>query len=270
MVYYKCSKNNTQSLAYSVNTKGEMYMTQSRGLDAALNTIGGDSVLEFLKKGASLKVFVPENILEMVTTVKVQNVFPSIATSVYDQDSHYAKAYNFYKQEESEIKNNGGSKEAIEEAHTYTYQYSPKFIYLFGFINLKDGKPVVLHSPKGKDGNKLQALVAQLKKIAPKTGKKGFEITQTGGNQYSIMALDEEDMSAAEADNLAKAIEANATVEASVLDAAVPKHDEEFQIKSLTKQGFDLSKIDVVAEPVVEASETKGSQLDLTDDDLPF
>lgn len=84
-----------------------------------------------------------------------------------------------------------------EEVKGVAGQLKKKERFLFGFINLEDGQPLVLDFSK----KQAKGLIDIIKKNATKINKNAFEISKNGSGQATIVALDrldEEDLSAAE------------------------------------------------------------------------
>lgn len=253
-------------------------MTILRGEAAALQTLQtGDSALKFLSKGKSLKVAMRKDILDNVTPVKVTNVYPSIPTNLYDPNNLYAKARELVQAEEKAVVDSGtATEEELKNAKDKSYNFAPKDIYLFHFIDLADGSDIVIQSPKGKDGNKLQGLINQIKNYVEDAEDTIFTITGQGGNTYVLNPVLPKKVTAEDQAMLEKVVANPKPVEEiyNVLDNAVAKHDDAFQAKSLTAQGIDVTKLGVDAPvetaPNDERFASSGQPIDVGDDDLPF
>lgn len=230
-------------------------MTVLRGLQAVEETIQentAESVMTFIKAGQKRYVRVPLNIMEMLTPVLTQNVYPAVHTNLYEEGSAYDKVYQELVAKHKQLKADGASEKEIDEAYNLVYDWSPKEIYLFEFLDLETNSPIVIHSPKGgREGKTIKNLTKVLtEKVVPKADKRIFEIEGLAGNKYIITALDEEDIPA---DITKKVIDNfNASKGYKIdesgenLDNATAVHDPAYRLEMIEKQGLNLAEFGLV------------------------
>lgn len=252
-------------------------MTVQRGI-TAVNQVITDSApkeetMTFLSATDTKRyVAFPSNVLDMLTPVKVVNVYPKIMTNEYQAGNLYDQVFQQMDETFKQAKANGASEKDLKTAKDNRYAWSPKEEFLFEVMNLETGKPIVLIQPKGADGIKVNNFIRTVtEKVLPKASRKVFEVERNTGRTFTITALDEEDIPEAIRSTVLANFEEfkEWTIEddGEVIDGALAKHDEAFQLESLKEQGINIEGLNVSPQAESVESETK---LDLVDDDLPF
>lgn len=268
----------------------------AKGLDAINKTVaqadGGERELSkrtYLKKGQSVIVRIPENIVENLHVFQTVSVFGSILTSLsYHGEGRterdlYHEAHQMMVADHNKRKAAGDPTALEKGAWTKANQLAPKPLFLFGVILLQDftqgkknnlyeaGTPILLETNLGKDRANIDALTSFLTNPvnARKFGKKPFQITCTAANKYTFTPLDEEDLLAMEGgEDMLKVFNETAgqTVEEEAFDNAIFESTTERQIEDLQKIGFDVSRLQGV-----EQAPQQGQPLpDIGEEDIPF
>lgn len=265
----------------------------AKGLDAISQLIQEEaksdrpkSRLSYLKKNQSIRVRIPEDILDNLHVYKVVEVFQKInQTLSYSAEGRperdlYAEAHELMKQDHVAGKADGSIDPNDKDAYRESMILQPKPIILFGVIPLTDfvtqgskpktfeaGQPLLLQTNLGKDNANIDALTQALKKPtnANKFAKRAFEITCIANNKYSFAVVDDEDLTSDEKKVLEET--AGASVSDEVFDNALFESTTEKQIADLASIGFSISRLQGFENA---GQETNDEPSDIAGDDLPF
>lgn len=158
-------------------------------------------------------------------------------------------------------------------------KYRPKHRYAMVFINLDDGKPIIVDLSK----KQATAVYAEMKKRAGKLGTHAFELSKQGESTDTTVTLSividaEEELSAAQQKHLK---EASTDFDTSIFEGLLYEQSDEDMIASLVDAGFDVRLIGL--EPPIKAASTTQSTppaddpfakssgpIDVPEDELPF
>lgn len=157
--------------------------------------------------------------------------------------------------------------------------YKVKQRFALGFLDLDSGEPMVIDVSK----NQAQAIHAAIKKNENKLDRKAFELSKTGGGQNTVVSLmpeDLEDLTDKQRKNFDNAPE---EFDMKLFEGILYEADEDEQIQSLQKAGFDVTLIGLSPQTNTEAEEESSDKEDegvtdvgsgengeILDDDLPF
>lgn len=109
------------------------------------------------------------------------NVFKVFYTTPVTPGSLYQKAADaLYK-----AAKDAATEAEAEELRNYAYQLKPKPRYLFGFINLADGEPIVVDLTKAQ----AQVVISAIEKYAKKINKVAFELSKEGSGTSTTVSL---------------------------------------------------------------------------------
>lgn len=247
----------------------------TKGLDAiakvsqAQATTGGEkSVKTYLKKGQSIRVRIPEDIVDNLHVFNTVSVFdpqilPTLSYSaegrtdvrdLYNEATQIMLADHRAKVDSGEITRGSEEDKASYKAARILM---PKPLILFGVIPLADftqgakktntypaGEPILLETNLGRDNANIDALTNFLTKEtnAKKFPKKAFEITCEAANRYTFATLDEEDLTPEELEVFNST--AGATVPEEAFGNAIFESDLERQVEDLKKIGFDTTRLE--------------------------
>lgn len=265
----------------------------SKGLEAIAKATAGDkqpSKKTYLKKGQSIRVRIPEDIVENIHVFQTVSVFGKILTTLsYHGEKRTDKVDYYHEAHKLMVADHNARKEASDEplpkeAWTAANVLNPKALVLFGVIPLNDftqgkkntlypkGEPILLETNLGKDNANVDALIAALTKPAnvKKFKSRAFEIECVKSNNYTFTALDEEDLTADELE-VFKATE-GVSVADEDFDNAIFESTPERQLEDLKLIGFDISRIEGAQEAFDKANDngSEGTTIDVSADDLPF
>ena len=199
------------------------------------NSTKQDALKPF-KSGTSYKVRVltqEDFVMYYAASVyKVFNTTPVAPGSLYQKaaDALYDEARGL-----------GDGPEA-DEIRDQAYQLKPKPRYLFGFVNLEDGKPLIIDVAK----NEAQVLIAAIEKYAKNIDKRAFELAKDGSGQSTTVSLSpvldmDEDLTDAERKNFEAA--AKLTISDELFESVLYVKTEEEQAADLVAFGFDPARI---------------------------
>lgn len=209
----------------------------------AENQENASKALASFKSGTAYKVRIASD--EDYVEYYAASVFKVFNTTPVESDNLYQKAANMLYADAKAAEEAGDDAKA-EELRNKAYLLKPKPRYLFGFINLSDGQPIIVDVSKAQ----AKVLIAAIEKNAKKLARKPFELAKDGqgtSTMVSLTPLDDEDLSDAER----KVFEA--TADAKVPDELYEKvlyvktHDE--QVADLKAFGFDVERLGVESKP---------------------
>lgn len=127
---------------------------------------------------------------------------------------------------------------------------NPKPRYLFGFIDLDSGKPVVVDFTK----NQAKVLIAAIEKYAKKVDKVAFELSKTGKSTETVVSLTpvldmDEDLTETQRKHFDEAVKSGAKVEDEIYENVLYVKKPEEQAEDLhafaQKFGVDLAELGV-------------------------
>lgn len=263
----------------------------AKGLDAIQQVVQDEaktdrepSRLTYLKKNQSIRVRIPQDILDNLHVYKTVEVFQRILQTIsYHAEGRperdlYHEAHEIMKADHAAGKANG----TIDPKDTDKYRESmilqPKAAILFGVIPLSDfvqgkkdtvyaaGEPLLLQTNLGKDNTNIDSLTAALQKDTnvKKFATRAFEITCIASNKYSFSVVDDEDLTDAEKKVLEDT--SGVSIPDEVFDNALFESNTDKQLNDLKAIGFDTTRLEGFGDEAV----TDDSTLGIEEDDLPF
>jgi hypothetical protein len=206
------------------------------------------------KSGTTYKVRLASD--EDFVEYNAVSVFKSINTTPVSPGNMYAKAVDLlYKDAEAAKK--AGDEAKAEELRNQAYLLKPKPRYLFGFINLADGQPIVIDVSK----KQAQALITSIDKYAKKLDKLAFELSKSGQSTSTTVTLspiiDEDDLTDVERKNFEAS--AGKAFPDETYENVLYEKDAAEQIEDLRVFGFDVSRlgasVDEGVTPITEDGE---------------
>jgi hypothetical protein len=137
-----------------------------------------------------------------------------------------------------------GDEAKSEELRDQAYQLKPKPRYLFGFIDLASGEPMIVDTSKAQ----AKVLIAAIDKYAKKLGKVAFELAKEGKGTSTTVSLSpvldmDDDLSDAERKNFDEA--ADKTIADDLFENVLYVKDADEQAQDLTAFGFDTSRLNI-------------------------
>lgn len=165
-----------------------------------------------------------------------------------------------YHADQSEEFNDHHSKEANK--------YRAKQKFMFGFIDLDTGKPIVVDLTK----NQAKAIDNAIKKFAKRRDKMAFELSKEGESTSTTVSLSPylDDLTDKQQKHFDEAPE---EFDVKLFEGILYEADEAEQIELLTQAGFDVSLIGL-EKPEAKAEGTGGGTTteatDLDGEDFPF
>lgn len=152
--------------------------------------------IKTLKSGSSFKVRVPS--ADELVEVYIHSVYEVFYSTPCTRDDLYDKATDLLYGDAKALKEEGKEDEA-EKVGKLAYQLKAKPRYLFGFINLENGEPIIIDLSK----KQAQGVIATVKKYEKKLDVLAFEISKTGKGQSTTVGFNplmflEEDLTADE------------------------------------------------------------------------
>ena len=227
-----------------------------RGADAAKSATteqqqDASKALVTLKSGTTLKVRVLSK--DDSAEYFAASVFKVFNTTPVAPDNLYQKAANILFEQAKKAK----SDAEAEELKTQARQLKPKPRYLFGFVNLETGEPIVVDLSKAQ----AQVVYQALDKYEKKIGKVAFELSKSGTGTSTVVSLTpildmDEDLTEVERKNFEEAD--GKEFPAELFEKVLYMKTEAEQIEDLKAFGFDVSRLGV-----------DGAESD-KDDNLPF
>jgi len=233
-----------------------MSYISKRGVDAAKSATAeqqqdASKALVTLKSGTTLKVRVLSK--DDSAEYFAASVYKVFNTTPVAPDNLYQKAANILFEQAKKAK----SDAEAEELKTQARQLKPKPRYLFGFVNLETGEPIVVDLSKAQ----AQVIYQALNKFEKKIGKVAFELAKSGTGTSTVVSLTpildmDEDLTEVERKNFEEAD--GKEFPAELFEKVLYMKTEEEQIADLKAFGFDVSLLGV------DGAESGG------DDNLPF
>jgi hypothetical protein len=207
------------------------------------------------KSGTTYKVRLASD--EDFVEYNAVSVFKSINTTPVSPGNMYAKAVDLlYKDAEAAKK--AGDEAKAEELRNQAYLLKPKPRYLFGFINLADGQPIVIDVSK----KQAQALITAIDKYAKKLDKLAFELSKSGQSTSTTVSLspiiDEDDLTDVERKNFEAS--AGKAFPDETYENVLYEKDAAEQIEDLRVFGFDVSRLGASADEEVTPITEDGEQ----------
>jgi hypothetical protein len=191
-----------------------------------------------LKSGMSLKV----RVLSVEDSVEyyAASVFKVFNTTPVAPGNLYQKAADIL----FEDARNAKTEAEAEELKAKARQLKPKPRYLFGFINLETGEPIVIDLSKAQ----AQVIYQALNKFEKKIGKIAFELAKSGTGTSTVVSLTpvldmDEDLTDTERENFAKADGKEFPFE--LFENVLYMKTEAEQLDDLKAFGFDVSRLGV-------------------------
>ncbi|MCS1350353.1 hypothetical protein [Mechercharimyces sp. CAU 1602] len=220
-------------------------------------------VLRSLKSGSSFKVRVPstEDFVEYFAHGVFGKFYTTPCTKPGGEEDYYDKAvdhlYTKVNEEEDEDK-----KQVLRDQ---AYQLKAKPRYLFGFINLEDGLPLIVDLTK----NQAKSVISAIDKYTKKIGTFPFELSKEGMKMATKVSLtpviDEDDLTEQERKHFEST--AGKAFDDLLYEKVLKVRKEEEQIEDLKAFGFDVRKLGVEDEVTPIEDEGQG---DNGDDNYPF
>lgn len=234
-----------------------------KGKDAAASATAEKKdftkALVSFKSGSTYKVRIATD--EDYCEYAAVSVFKAINTTPVAPDSLYQKAVDLLYGDAKAVESKDAAK--AEELRNQAYQLKPKPRYLFAFINLENGEPMIVDVSKAQ----AKVLIASIDKNAKKLAKKPFELSKAGSGTntaVSLMPLDDDDLSAPELANFEKTLETK--IDDELYEKVLYVKDEAEQRQDLTVFGFDVSRLGGGAVDEVQPIDAS----DIDEDSLPF
>lgn len=233
-----------------------MSYISKRGADAAKSATAeqqqdASKALVTLKSGTTLKVRVLSK--DDSAEYYAASVFKVFNTTPVAPGNLYQKAADLLFEDAKKAK----SDAEAEELKTQARQLKPKPRYLFGFVNLETGEPIVVDLSKAQ----AQVIYQALNKFEKKIGKVAFELAKSGTGTSTVVSLTpildmDEDLTEVERKNFEEAD--GKEFPAELFEKVLYMKTEDEQIADLKAFGFDVSRLGV-----------DGAESD-KDENLPF
>lgn len=172
------------------------------------------------------------------------NVFKVFYTTPVAPGNLYQQASDLLYADAKKASDAGDEAKA-EELRDQAYQLKPKPRYLFGFINLEDGEPIIVDCTKAQ----AKVLISAIEKYAKKIDKVAFELSKDGTSTSTTVSLSpvldmDEDLTDKERENFNKAKDAKVPDE--LYENVLYMKNVSEQIEDLERFGFDVSRLNVV------------------------
>lgn len=154
------------------------------------------------------------------------------------------------------------SKEFNDEHSKEANKYRAKQKFMFGFIDLDSGKPIVVDLTK----NQAQAVNNAIKKYGNKLDKLAFELSKEGASTNTTVSLTPylDDLTADQQKHFDNAPE---KFDVKLFENILYQADDDEMIDLLKQAGFDVSLIGLEGGG---AESEDNEPLEITDEDLPF
>ena len=214
-----------------------------RGADAAKSATAeqqqdASKALVTLKSGTTLKVRVLSK--DDSAEYYAASVFKVFNTTPVAPGNLYQKAANILFEQAKKAKSDAEAEELIAKARAL----KPKPRYLFGFINLENGEPIVVDLSKAQ----AQVVYHALDKYEKKIGKVAFELSKSGTGTSTVVSFSpvldmDEDLTDTERENFAKAEGKKFPEE--LFEKVLYMKTEAEQIEDLKAFGFDVSLLGI-------------------------
>lgn len=138
--------------------------------------------IKSLKSGTAFKVRVPS--AEEVVEVFIHSVYEVFYSTPCTRDDLYDKAVELLYADAKKA-NEAGDEKGAEALRRHAYALKAKPRYLFGFINLEDGEPMIIDLSK----KQAQGVIATIKKYEKRLDQLAFEISKTGKGQSTTVGF---------------------------------------------------------------------------------
>ncbi|MBX6362046.1 MAG: hypothetical protein IRZ03_18475 [Acidobacterium ailaaui] len=180
-----------------------------------------------LKSGDRVVVKLPD--AESYVEYRAASVFKCFYTApVVPGDNLYEKASkNLFEK----------GRQTGDETYTEAARLiRPRARYLFGFINLDDGKPVIFDATR----KQAQSLISTIEKYAKKVDKIAFELSKSGESTSTVVTLSpiidmDEDLNDTQRANFDKAVAEGAKVPDDIFENVLTLRDHAGQVEDLRK-----------------------------------
>lgn len=230
--------------------------------DALKEKVDTSKLLKKINAGTVLKVrALPTAVVKYHahSVYKTFNTTP--CTKPAGKEDLYDKACDLLYKDAKAAEEAGASEKEVKDMRDRAYSLKAKERYLIGFINLEDGKPIVVDFT-AKQG---KAVVAELQKRKTKLSRFAFELTKTGSSTDTVVSfgvvLDmEEDITDKEREFFEKS--ADYEFDMSVFETVFSVNNEEKQLEDLRAFGFDLSRLGFGEGTSTEGEEKKEEDTD--------
>lgn len=209
-------------------------------IGANLEQKGKDALKPF-KSGTSYKVRVISE--KECAEYYAASVYQVFNTTPVSPGNLYKKASDFLYALANKFKADGDASKA-KECSDMAYQIKPKRRYLYGFINLEDGEPMIV------DLSNKQADVVKttINKYAKNLSKFAFELSKEGSGQSTSVTLSlildmDEGLTDKERENFEKSTDAKIPKE--LYGTVLKEKTLEEQADDLRAFGFDVSQLGI-------------------------
>lgn len=244
-----------------------MSYVSKRGKAAAVSAMSDNTknqdVLKPFNSGSTYKV-------RLLSDSDYVEYYAASAYKIFDTtpvlpDNLYRKAADLLYKDADKYEKAGDDKKA-EAARNQAYQLKPKPRYLFGFINLDDGQPMIIDMTK----NQAKAVISSIDKFAKRIDKLAFEISKTGSGTSTVVSLTpvldmEEDLTDKQRENFEKpAVDA---IPDELFESVLKTKNLEEQAEDLKAFGFDVSRLGI---SLTKDSSDDEQHQDIDEDDLEF
>lgn len=220
-----------------------MSYISKRGADAAKSATAeqqqdASKALVTLKSGTTLKVRVLSK--DDSAEYYAASVFKVFNTTPVAPGNLYQKAANILFEQAKKAATQAEADELKAKARAL----KPKPRYLFGFINLENGEPIVVDLSKAQ----AQVVYQALDKYEKKIGKVAFELSKSGTGTSTVVSFSpvldmDEDLTDTERENFAKA--EGKKFPAELFEKVLYMKTEAEQIEDLKAFGFDVSLLGI-------------------------
>lgn len=254
---------NTQS--EGGNTPSAEFAKFNVGTTYKVRVLGTEDLIQFFSYGIFKKV---NSFVAKIPSVRNDKGFVESGHTPWDL------AAQFHYEEAKKLDEGGAVQKVVDDKKNEAYKYVGKERYALGFVNLEDGKEIIIDLSR----NQAKEVYAVITKYEKKLGRLAFELSKTNATGLAkdtkitlTPFIDmEEDLTDKERANFDKwdGKEFNA----SLFDGLLFEADEKTQIENLVAAGFDISKIGLTLEGGSNDSgnENEGTPIDISDDSLPF
>lgn len=221
-----------------------MSYISKRGADAAKSATAeqqqqdASKALVTLKSGMTLKVRVLSK--DDSAEYFAASVYKVFTTTPVAPGNLYQKAANILFEQAKKAATQAEADELKAKARALR----PKPRYLFGFINLENGEPIVVDLSKAQ----AQVVYQALDKYKKKIGKVAFELSKSGTGTSTVVSFSpvldmDEDLTDTERENFAKA--EGKQFPAELFEKVLYMKTEAEQIEDLKAFGFDVSLLGI-------------------------
>ncbi|WP_095021887.1 hypothetical protein [Bacillus thuringiensis] len=231
--------------------------------DALKEKVDNSKLLKKISAGTVLKVrALPTAVVKYHAHSAFKKFNTTPCTKPAGKEDLYDKACDLLYKDAKAAEEAGADAKEVEAMRNVAYQLKAKERYLIGFVNLEDGKPIVVDFT-AKQG---KAVVAELQKRKTKLSRFAFELTKTGSSTDTVVSfgvvLDmEEDLTDKEREHFEKS--ADFEFDMSVFETVFSVNKEDKQLEDLRAFGFDVSRLGFD-----EGIETEGEEKKEEDEDF--